>query len=165
MTDPVRIQLGSKGYALVDAIDAPAVNAVSWYLNSHGYAVRRLSRDSRGRRPQQSLHRFILGMDSSDPMQVDHINRDRLDCRRSNLRRVTHKQNHQNRPAMPGGTSEHRGVYFDSRRDRWRALVEVNGVKRHVGCFSTEQDAALAASEFRRQHMPYSVDDALADAA
>ena len=42
-----------------------------------------------------SIHRWI--MDAPKGLQVDHINRNRLDNRRSNLRLVTHKENCKNR--------------------------------------------------------------------
>lgn len=103
------------------------------------------------------LHRELLGLSESDTREVDHINRDRLDNRRCNLRVVTHAQNGQNVPAQ-GGTSPHRGVSFCRQTGRWRAHVMIDGKQNQLGRFDTEQEAAIAAAAFRRKHMPFAED-------
>jgi hypothetical protein len=80
------IQLGDNRFALVDAADFDRVNAKIWFLFS-GYAVRR--ERSSGKLVHGYLHRFVLGLDADlddkDPSIVEFIDKDFLNCRRSNL--------------------------------------------------------------------------------
>ncbi len=105
------------------------------------------------------MARLILGLvgPSYRHLQVDHHNRDRLDNRRENLRAGPSILNRQNTGAQ-GGSSRFRGVYYDTRagrRKRWAARVMLNGVKRRLGYFSTELEAAHAVEAFRASEMPW----------
>ena len=113
------------------------------------------------------LHREIMGLTPGDGLEVDHRNRDKLDCRRSNLRVVTHAENQQN--FRPSGnvtwcrrptSSSVRGVSWDGRRGKWKATVTVGGKTYHLGRFDTEAQAARCAAAFRAEHMPYAADAA-----
>src|SRR5260221_646315 len=91
------------------------------------------------------LHRLILGAPSS--LQVDHINGDGLDNRRSNLRLATRSQNLANRGSehrKKGKTSRFKGVYFVKRDGNWGATIHVNRKTRALGQFAKEEDAAAA---------------------
>lgn len=136
--------------ALIDDEDA-ALASYGWVLNSNGYAWRSIM----GGRRHVYLHREVLGLERGDGRQADHINRDRLDNRRSNLRVVTPGQNRQNTPPL-GGTSRFRGVSWDRARHKWIASVQVNRRHHYVGRFTSEADAATAVAEARRRLMPYS---------
>ncbi len=92
VTIPLRAKDGSiKGHAMIDSIDV-ALSRWRWCL-SRGYAVRGVR--ARGGHRLISLHRQILGLTFGDGVEVDHINRNKLDNRRSNLRIVTHGGNMQ----------------------------------------------------------------------
>lgn len=119
----------------------------------NGYAVRSTRVD--GKQQIVWLHREILGLKRTDSREADHINRDRLDNRRANLRVATRFQNRQNLASM-GGSSKHRGVSWDKRSGKWRAQAGLSGRKHFIGYFKTEQEAADAAARFREQNMPYS---------
>jgi hypothetical protein len=139
-------------HAIVDRVDLQLASDGVWRLAANGYAVRR--EDSR----TVYLHREILGLQPGDGMEGDHISRDKLDYRRSNLRIVTHAQNAQNVSVSPGKTSRHRGVCWDGSRGRWLAQAKVNGRNYYLGRFSSEEAAAEVARAFRGRHMPYSED-------
>jgi hypothetical protein len=47
-------------------------------------------------------------------------------------------------PARLGQSSQHRGVFWNTASGKWRAEINVNGQKRHLGSFSAEEDAATA---------------------
>lgn len=82
------------GWALVDEQDAPRVTAYRWIFHGDGYAM--ASRVG-------SMARWILGLPrrgGPDGLQADHINRNRLDNRRKNLRAVTRAENLRNRGAV-----------------------------------------------------------------
>jgi hypothetical protein len=68
--------------------------------------------------PAIRMHRVILGLGNDDPLDPDHINHDRIDNRRSNLRPVNQSENNANRQKTRG-TSRYKGVYWD--RGKWVA--------------------------------------------
>lgn len=145
-----RVPVGST-FALVDADDLELVSVCKWRLHEWGYAIG----FSRGIR----MHRLILGLERGDPRLGDHINRDKLDNRRSNLRIVTPAQNSQNVPGF-GGSSQFRGVTWNKRLGKWQASVRLAGHTHYLGLFEVETDAADVARAFRIEHMPFSNEDA-----
>ncbi len=83
---PLRARDGTiRAYAIVDARDV-GLAIHRWHLSNDEYAHRRTSRTD-GKRVVLALHREVLGLVPGDGLEGDHINlRNRLDCRRSNLR-------------------------------------------------------------------------------
>jgi hypothetical protein len=149
---PLRSQGGSvRAYAIIDAADAEWVNQWRWVLNSRGYAERH------SRHGTIALHREILGLTPGDEMEGDHINRNRLDNRRTNLRAVPKAGNRHNVPGN-GGSSQFRGVSWDRRLGKWVASVKADGKRHHLGVFSDEIEAAEAAKAGRSRYLPYAVD-------
>lgn len=156
LEDPVQIPLRNRdgeviAYALVDAEDYEATTTRRWCL-CNGY----VARSGGVRKANIKLHRQVMGLPPGDPRMVDHINHDRLDNRKANLRIVTNAQNQQNRRgAMRNSRSGIRGVCWAAREQRWRATATVDGRTRHLGYFPTSDEAASAVAAFRREHMPY----------
>lgn len=103
------------------------------------------------------MHRLLMGLAKGDPRTVDHINRDRLDNRRSNLRVVLSHENYQNVASRPGSTSAFRGVSWDKAKGKWRADVTLNGKNHYLGAFAVEELAAEVAASFRLAHMPFAM--------
>jgi hypothetical protein len=130
------------------------VLAYHWHLRN-GYAAASPHVDM-----QIYLHHLIAGKPSKG-FDVDHINGDKLDNRRGNLRVVTHQQNTQNiwKPRA-NATSRFRGVGWFARDKKWRATVTVKGRIHQLGLFDTEEEAARVASDFRAKHLPFSEADA-----
>lgn len=151
----VRIPLRNRAGEIVTfAIVSPEDNHLAdfrWCLmppngrNPNGYVRRKVRQD--GKRVNVYLHRAVLGLSPGDGMDGDHINGDRLDNRRENLRATTRRQNGQNVPSQ-AGTSRHRGVSLRP-NGTWKAQVMVDGRTRHVGIYATEDEAASAAANFR----------------
>jgi hypothetical protein len=155
---PLRARDGSvRAYALIDAADADLANGWRWRF-SDGYAARQDRRD--GRRTTIYLHRTLLGLRPGDGLDGDHINRDRLDNRRSNLRILPHKgrANAQNSPSFAGSSSQYRGVYWNRRKKKWAAQMQMGGKTTYLGLFTNETEAADAARVARLRLMPYAVD-------
>jgi hypothetical protein len=140
--------------AKVDAADA-ALARFRWSFDQDGYVVASPHRGMKLR-----LHRLILGLGPGDGLEADHINGDKLDNRRGNLRVASRAQNGQNVPARRGA-SRHRNVYYDPSRPTarcWRARY--GGVKgRHIGWFLTEEEAAAAAEAWRRANVSFAVSE------
>jgi hypothetical protein len=140
--------------------DQAHLAAYRWRLHPKGYAFR--VQWANGRSHTILLHRDVMGLTAGDGREVDHIDRDKLNCARGNLRLVTHAQNQQN--FAPTGnstwrgqptTSDLRGVSFDRRRGKWKATVTVAGRTHHLGRFDTADEAGRVADAFRAQHMTH----------
>jgi hypothetical protein len=154
----VLITLGGKSglVATIDADDWPLVANYTWTPQTLGYAAT-TARTADGKRTTLLLHRVILGI-TDRKISVDHINRDRLDCRRANLRIITQAQNCQNRGLNKNNTSGFRGVSWNKTKKRWSAHVWLRGKSHSLGFFDTAQLAAEAASAWRAEHMTHSDD-------
>lgn len=146
-----------KAYAIIDSADADLISQWRWGI-ADGYAKRYASRlsDQRGR--GIFLHRELLGLVHGDGLEGDHINRNTLDNRRSNLRIVPKGAQPQNRTVRSGTTSKYRGVTWDRSKKRWCAQVGYQGRHIFVGRFDSEEEAAEAARAARARILPYAVD-------
>ena len=137
-----------RDYALISPQDADLVRSYRW-SQSHGYACR-----SRARRTEW-MHRLIVGLTRGDRLEADHINRQRLDNRRCNLRIVTHMKNAQNLPAR--GASGVRGVSLGA-NGWWNVRFTVDGKFNWVGGFRTFSEAADASYAWLREYLPHALD-------
>lgn len=107
---------------------------------------------SKGPRSRTALHRDIMGI--NDPkVFVDHINGDRFDNRRSNLRIASSYGNNQNSAPRINGKSRFKGVYpVRNTTDKiWAAQIKANHVRTFLGCFTTQEEAALAYDAAAKQ--------------
>jgi hypothetical protein len=146
-----------RAWALVDEGDHASLSAHRWTLHPAGYA----QRDGvplAGKRQTVRMSRQVLGLESGDSRWVDHINGDRLDNRRANLRIATVAENNQN-VHVATGASRFRGVQWNAEKQRWRARVKVNRKVIYCGSHRDEIDAAIAAQACRDEHMPFAQPD------
>lgn len=119
---PLRARDGStRAYAWLDGPDYEVHSQHRWCLNRGGYAVRRKGKQV------VYLHREILGLEQGTSGHVDHINGDKLDNRRSNLRHDSVSRNQINRRQQSNNKSGHRGVYWSKDRDLWVAQIKPKG--------------------------------------
>lgn len=125
--------------ALIDRADAELA-AFAWHRNKEGYAARCVWQN--GQVATLYLHRVVLG--APPGVEVDHINRDRLDNRRCNLRLATRSQNARNCRRNNRNTSGYKGVRFDGGAAGWRASVGFEGKQFPLGLFDTPEEAAFA---------------------
>jgi hypothetical protein len=93
------------------------------------------------------MHKLIMGLPPEPGLTVDHINGDRLDNRRMNLRWATRQQQCANRSKIEGSSSKYRGVYWDSHEKIWRA--EISG--RKLGCYYDEVEAAKVYNKIAKK--------------
>src|SRR4051812_18715113 len=118
------IPLGAKGLhvALVDDDDYEMLMRHKWHRHKLGYAYRIVWR---GRVYVKAIymHREIFGNPSGE---VDHINRRKLDNRRSNLRITSRSMNGANRGPQSNNTSGYCGVNWNKGKNRWESRLKIN---------------------------------------
>lgn len=126
------IKVATGELVLVSNEDYEAVRDYPWCLNSRGYVGGK----------QGMLHRIIMERCAQVPAGyvVDHVNRNQLDNRRSNLRLATKGQNNTNQRRR-GGSSSYVGVSKSS-KSTWRAYVRVDNRTYDVGAYGDELEAA-----------------------
>lgn len=130
------IPLSKNKYAKVDDEDYKWLIKRNWWYNGK-YAV---SVEYEGKkRINVWMHREI--MKTPKGLFTDHINMDRLDNRKENLRICTKSQNMHNRPAQSNNTSGHKNIYWDKARSKWTVEVKVQGKKYHIGRFNDIKEA------------------------
>lgn len=125
---------------LVDDDDLALVEKHTWYFTK-GYAVTALRIGPKVRKTT-GMHRLILG--NPDSPAIDHINRNKLDNRRCNIRACTDAENNKNRPTVDSKSSVHRGV--SKRGDRWQVVVRIAGKITWLGAFANQEEAAKVAA-------------------
>lgn len=130
--------------AIIDATDVHLVNGFNWLASKEGRTFYARRTQGGGNFPSLTirLHRAILG--ASDGQEVDHINGNGLDNRRSNLRIVTHAENMLNARPRADNTSGFKGVSFHRATGKWQSGIRINGKRRGLGLFATPEDAHAA---------------------
>ena len=135
------INLTQGKVALIDDGDYDNLSRKSWSYSNTGYAQRGYK--ANGNCKTVLMHRQILNAPIG--LEVDHINNNRLDNRRSNLRLVTRSENSVNQSKqLRKTTSRYKGVYWHKADKAWMARIQANGNYIYLGNFQSEQEAALA---------------------
>lgn len=139
----------TQGYeAIIDADDVPLVGGVNWaavVARRRDGSIRNVYafRACRHEKPTGVyLHRAIMGKPSH--LDVDHIDCNGLNNRRSNLRLATVAQNQHNSRRAVDNTSGFKGVYWSAAKRKWRARISDNGQRLHLGHFGCPTAAAVA---------------------
>lgn len=87
------------------------------------------------------VHREILGLKPFDGMEADHINRNKLDNRRCNLRVATRSQNCANTSIGSRNKTGVRGVWFCNEKKKFRVQIQNLGRRISLGSFITLREA------------------------
>lgn len=134
------IPLSRGRVTIVDKADYEMLRHLSWHVTAKGYArhCERYLDTSRS----VAMHRMIMLPESGQ--EVDHINGDRLDNRRCNLRLCSRAENGRNRRRQRSSSFRFKGARKDWRRGKWQAYIKDDGIQRHLGCFESETEAARA---------------------
>jgi hypothetical protein len=131
-----KITLSNGAMTLVDDDNFERLSEYKWKQNSNGYVLRTGWNKELKKYEAVLMHRVIMSTPAG--MHTDHINRDVLDNRKSNLRNATPSENNYNtRPLWSNNTSGYKGICWDKSRNKW--LVRV-GTKQ-VGRYDTLDEA------------------------
>lgn len=135
------IRLTQGRIAKVSDEDYDVLSFYKWYYHQTGYAMTGQASNPNKLR----MHHAVLP--KLPHHQVDHINGDRLDNRRENLRYVFSKYNTWNKGMTSTNTSGYRGVNMDKSSGKWKVRVKANGKEYYGGLFLDIHEAARKWNE------------------
>lgn len=151
------IQLTQGRAALVDDVDYDTLINHRWHLGSGGRYAARMKRGTKTDRSVLLMHRVIMGL-TNENIQVDHIDGNKLNNQRSNLRLVTSSQNKMNTGILSTNTTGFKGVTYDKESKKYIAQIGINRKCIKIGRFDSISDAASARIEAeRRYHGQYAM--------
>ncbi len=134
----------SSNKCLLDDLDYDFLNQWIWRQQDNGYVVR-------GSGTGENYHTIYLHkvlMPVPDHLEVDHMDLNKLNNQKYNLRTCTHTENMRNIPTMKiRSTSGYKGVSWSKKNNRWRARINVSGKEVYLGHFLNKEDAAKAYNE------------------
>lgn len=133
-----KITLTQDKFSLVDDSDYEALSKRRWQavLRDGIYYAH-----SNSRLGNVYMHRLITNAPKGT--EVDHINGDGLDNRRSNLRVCSRAENRMNSRKQTGSKTTYKGVR-KTPQNKWQAQIKVGGKNIHLGTFDTQEQAARA---------------------
>jgi hypothetical protein len=130
-------KINSLDFFLFDEEDRDSLLSFKWSINSQGYVTSSLNRYP------ILVHRFILGLNYKDGNIVDHINGNKLDNRKINLRLCNNFENLRNQKKHKDGVMKYKGIY-KTKSGRFASQIWHDNRKIHLGCYDTEEEAGLA---------------------
>lgn len=130
--------------AIVDIEWEHRVSQHRWIITRDGY-VRRSDNT------KQLLHHIVIGKPNKG-FDVDHINGNKLDNRKANLRIIPHFMNIHNSKLRKDNKSGYKGIFrlkHVSKRPWW-AYIDIKGHRKTIGHFSTKLEAVKARKEVEK---------------
>lgn len=125
---------------LFDLEDLPLIESRNWFVDKSGYLASCYWFG--GARRFAWFHRIV--MKAEQGQTVDHINQERWDNRKKNLRICSHAENDRNKGLYSSNKSGYTGVHYDAQRKRWVASITYNRRKILIGRFIVKEDAIQA---------------------
>ena len=136
---------------LIDDEDFILCSMYTWFISTNGYLTR--SEQINNKKRAFYFHREIL---TETPLtrfdHVDHINCNKLDNRKINLRICDQRRNKMNGRAHKDNKSGYKGVCLDKRTQKWLAHIGIDGKQTHIGTFYNKIDAAVAYNNAAVKH-------------
>lgn len=129
-----KIKLTQGKYALVDEEDFEYLNQFKWHFDGL-YGAKKSPK-------KIYMHRLL--MNSPKGMEIDHINQNKLDNRKSNLRVVNRSLNMFNVGLRKTNTSGHKGIGWNKNKNKWHAKIMIDYKNINLGYFSNIKDAINA---------------------
>ena len=146
--DDYYIGITRKGEEFIfDKDDYELVSKYTWYTEKKGYFIAWVVE----RKKHVFLHRLVLG-DIPDGYVVDHINRDRADNRKCNLRICTNSENILNAGLSKANKSGYKGVSWDKRSGKWVVNITINRKHIYIGSFKDIDDVVRARDKYALDH-------------
>ena len=128
-----------------------------WYIDNNGYARTNYKQPNKSR-TYIYLHHLVLGLSVEyNNIEIDHINGNKRDNRKTNLRIATKSGNNMNQGLRKDNTSGVKGVHWDSRKQKWISRIQANNKRILLGHFDNYSDAVQARMDGEKEyHKDYS---------
>lgn len=123
-----------------DLQDYETIKDFCWWEDSNGYIT-----THQYKKYGLFMHRIIVNPPKDKV--VDHINHNKNDNRRCNLRICTRGENNLNKEIKSNNTSGYTGVSFSNEKNKWRASIRKNGKSYTLGYFKNIEDAIKARKD------------------
>jgi len=145
-----QLQLSKARFAMVDDDDFEWANQWKWYFDGQ-YAAREQHVGGGGERDSIKLYLHRELMQTPTGLVTDHIDRDKLNNVRSNLRICTFSENINNGSRRVDNHSGYRGVTWHKQREYWYARIKYQGKCTFLGSFKDKNEAAKAYDKASRE--------------
>lgn len=146
---------------IFDKEDYDLIKDYCWCIDTEGYVITNI-KNHNVEKYNIKLHRLVMGCQKYDGSYVDHINHDKTDNRKINLRKVTNQQNCRNRSLQWNNTSGVSGVNFSEEIGKWIARIYDKGNSIYLGSFSNFDEAVRARKKAEEKYyQQYSYDNSM----
>ena len=131
--------VNNKGVTMIDDEDYKLLSQYRWRI-SNGYAVTHMVINKK--QVTKRMHRLI--MNEPRKFEIDHIDHNKLNNCKSNLRVVTHQQNMINVSNHKNSSSKYKGVGWRKDKNKWESRIKLNENRYFLGYFNSEINTARA---------------------
>lgn len=138
------IKLTKNKISIIDDEDFDRVSKYKWHCLANDYAARKFyyeKKDGKWVTKYIRLHQFVLNEFNKE---IDHINGNRLDNRKENLRFCDRTLNNANIGLKSNNTSGYKGVRLNRTMKKWFASITAYKKVYYLGSFKDKIDAAKA---------------------
>ena len=139
------IKLTNSGFTLVDDENFDYLNQWKWQKSDNGYAYR--CDKGKGVYIHRLINKTLFGL------STDHINRNKLDNRKENLRTCIGQLNFFNRGLNKNNTSGYKGICWEKKRKKWFAQIMINRKHHFLGYFNNIKEAVLVRNQVERLYI------------
>jgi hypothetical protein len=139
LTGQKRSDAKRKWKVMVDDDDYEKLKHFSWHVDKYGCVKRHTSSG------HELIYRKI--MNAPDDKEVDHIDGNRLNNQKSNLRLANSSQNKCNRGPRRDNKSGYKGVSWHKQRNKWTARIQAGKKYLSLGLFTSKEEAAKAYNQ------------------
>jgi hypothetical protein len=129
---------------MVDDDDYEFLSQFSWQVDKHN------SVNFHNKNGSTLMHRII--MKAKPHQEIDHIDGNRLNNQKSNLRFATSSQNKINRGSRCDCKSGYKGVSWHNQRNKWTARIMVNKKYLSLGLHDDLLDAVKAYNDYAKKY-------------
>lgn len=135
-----KIELNKENvYTLVDDDVFALIGHYKWYLHRGGYCYRNFWNRETKKYYIVYLHRFVMNAKHGE--EIDHIDRNKLNNRRCNLR-FSNRYEQMRNAKYKVGVSGYTGVTWHTQNGYWTAKIRIHGKRIHLGCFKDPKNAS-----------------------
>lgn len=130
-----------------DLSDYNAIKDYCWYINQHGYV------EAKCGEIHIKMHRFVLkDVDVPDGYVIDHIDRNKANNSKDNLRILSFRENTINKDAPSNNSSGIIGVHWSTQNKRWIVQIGINNQRKYIGSFVDKTEAIIARLKAEKEY-------------